>query len=294
MEVVGGQCSGLISVPAGLIVIEELPDGRFMTGGTFLGGFQLTGVTPLGQTPAYAITSVNLQSRQANVFVQPGNYETRIQFTNKLATIKVPIRDGLNIITAISESLNLTFRNVLTAGETVVERLSPEELQPLPAAYSLNSNNLMYEITTSAVFSDDITVSFNVPNVANATTCNLLRILHYTNNVWDVSGNSTPVYNSDNQTCAVSQTVTSLSPFVVAQLVDSDNDGIPDISDNCPLNANADQADFDLDGIGDTCDPQTGPPRNKEQCKNDDWMRFDFPRLFRNQGDCIQFVNTGR
>jgi len=40
--------------------------------------------------------------------------------------------------------------------------------------------------------------------------------------------------------------------------------------------------------------PQIGPPTTKEQCKNDGWRRFNFPRTFRNQGDCIQFVNTGR
>ncbi len=75
---------------------------------------------------------------------------------------------------------------------------------------------------------------------------------------------------------------------------DDDNDGVLDAADNCPLVFNPDQADFDLDGIGDTCDAQTGPPRNKEQCKNGGWMRFDFPRTFSNQGDCIQFVNTGK
>ncbi len=74
---------------------------------------------------------------------------------------------------------------------------------------------------------------------------------------------------------------------------DDDNDGVADNLDNCPLAQNPNQADFDLDGIGDTCDAQTGPPQNKEQCKNDGWMRFDFPRTFSNQGDCIQFVNTG-
>lgn len=36
-----------------------------------------------------------------------------------------------------------------------------------------------------------------------------------------------------------------------------------------------------------------GPPTDKDQCKNDGWRSFDFPRTFRNQGDCIQFVNTG-
>ena len=74
---------------------------------------------------------------------------------------------------------------------------------------------------------------------------------------------------------------------------DDDNDGAPDGSDNCPLISNPDQADFDLDGIGDTCDPQTGPPSNKEQCKNGSWARFNFPRVFANQGDCVQFVIFG-
>jgi len=36
---------------------------------------------------------------------------------------------------------------------------------------------------------------------------------------------------------------------------DQDGDGVADSSDNCPGTANADQADFDHDGIGDACDP---------------------------------------
>ncbi|HEX2933820.1 MAG TPA: thrombospondin type 3 repeat-containing protein [Bacteroidales bacterium] len=35
---------------------------------------------------------------------------------------------------------------------------------------------------------------------------------------------------------------------------DLDNDLVPDSKDNCPLKANADQADFDNDGIGDACE----------------------------------------
>ena len=34
-------------------------------------------------------------------------------------------------------------------------------------------------------------------------------------------------------------------------------------------------------------------PTNADQCKNGGWRSFDSP-TFKNQGDCIQFVNTGR
>jgi hypothetical protein len=36
---------------------------------------------------------------------------------------------------------------------------------------------------------------------------------------------------------------------------DDDNDGVADVNDNCPLVSNADQADADGDGLGDACDP---------------------------------------
>ncbi len=36
---------------------------------------------------------------------------------------------------------------------------------------------------------------------------------------------------------------------------DYDNDGVPDLQDNCPLHANPDQTDTDNDGLGDVCDP---------------------------------------
>lgn len=41
---------------------------------------------------------------------------------------------------------------------------------------------------------------------------------------------------------------------------DSDNDGIADTADNCPVAANTDQTDSDGDGIGDACDTSLPPP----------------------------------
>ena len=38
------------------------------------------------------------------------------------------------------------------------------------------------------------------------------------------------------------------------------------------------------------------PPTNKEQCKNNGWQSLsrNDGSSFKNQGDCVQFVNTGK
>jgi hypothetical protein len=41
-------------------------------------------------------------------------------------------------------------------------------------------------------------------------------------------------------------------------------------------------------------EPLVGPPIDRNECKKGGWQVFEFPRVFRNQGDCIKFVNTGR
>ena len=47
----------------------------------------------------------------------------------------------------------------------------------------------------------------------------------------------------------------ALCELLAACHADRDDDGVCDCSDNCPECANPSQADFDLDGLGNPCDP---------------------------------------
>ena len=62
---------------------------------------------------------------------------------------------------------------------------------------------------------------------------------------------------------------------------DTDQDGIPDVRDNCDTTANPDQKDADLDGVGDACDPTFDPTETTVSLTDDDTrsipLGFSFP-----------------
>ncbi len=122
---------------------------------------------------------------------------------------------GQNVPVAPTGDLDLVFSNVTTGGSTTATPLSQNQLEPLPSNFTLIANPIIYDITTTAVFSGGITVTLRVPNVADAATCGNLKILHFENGAWTSAGNATPQYNAGTQTCTLAQTVTSLSPFAV-------------------------------------------------------------------------------
>lgn len=67
------------------------------------------------------------------------------------------------------------------------------------------------------------------------------------------------------------------------------------LGDLYTLSSTGTQTFTGLNGIGGVGDIAFTPlPTNKNQCKHGGWSRFNFPYEFKNQGDCIQFVNTGK
>ena len=66
---------------------------------------------------------------------------------------------------------------------------------------------------------------------------------------------------------------------------------------NAYTGGDAYQGDFTLSGLDigfRTYFAQPQGPKSKDDCKNGGWATFTYPRTFKNQGDCIQFVNTGK
>lgn len=163
-------------------------------------------------SPTGTISNVNLAQRKATIAINSA--VNILEFTNMTsAPVSAPTSEGPNVTVAPTTNLNVTFDSVDMAGDTTVTVIQPGEVESLPSGFSLSGSTLIYEITTSAMFTGNIKVTFNVPNVADAATCRQLLILRYTGGAWNSTDNADPQYDPAARVCKVSQTVTSLSSF---------------------------------------------------------------------------------
>lgn len=123
-----------------------------------------------------------------------------------------------NIAVAFS-NVNLTFANVLQAGNTVATPIDPASAGALPQGYSLTSNSTAFDIRTSATYSGSIIVGFTLPTSIDAQTFASLRVLHNEGGVLvdrTILAPDSPAANFNTRTLYAR--VSSLSPFVIAQV----------------------------------------------------------------------------
>lgn len=97
-------------------------------------------------------------------------------------------------------------------------------------------------------------------------------------------------FNKTKRSPGFGELMSRKSPNAGAHGKDSDRDGIPDKSDNCPTTYNPDQADSDGDGWGDVCDnfPPPPPPPPPPTNGKDTVILLDF------NGENIPFTMWGQ
>ncbi len=132
---------------------------------------------------------------------------------------------------------SVTFGNVVTSGETLVNPISEKALEMPQGYFSLNGLGA-YEVASSASFTGPITICFKAPATLARATFDKLRILHGENGSLidrTILPPDSPAPDFANKTiCA---RVISLSPFILAQQFDNalpkinglvlDSDGSP-------------------------------------------------------------------
>jgi CSLREA domain-containing protein len=121
-----------------------------------------------------------------------------------------------------SGTVSVTFSGVSAAGTTMQVAIDPATAGTVPGGYSLGPGLPAYEITTTAQYTPPVTVCIQVPTVTDPVVFASLRILHGEGGVLvdrTILPPDSPAPDFNSKTiCA---RVTSLSPFVVARLLNT-------------------------------------------------------------------------
>jgi uncharacterized repeat protein (TIGR01451 family) len=163
---------------------------------------------------------------------------------------------GTNVLVEPAPGVSVTFSEVTEAGDTTVTSSTED---PGPPGSTLQFLGTYYDITTTATYSGDVELCLTYDDTGMTFGQELaLRLYHLENGNW--IDRTSALDTGNNVICA---TVVSLSWFGVAELGDSDSDGLTDDIDNCIVYPNGPtlpdaggnvQLDTDGDGIGNVCD----------------------------------------
>jgi hypothetical protein len=115
-------------------------------------------------------------------------------------------------------TVDVTFHNVTTPGYTSITAIDSASAGPLPGGYELAGSNLAFEIATTARYTGTITIAFHVPGVDPAIFAQL-RVLHNSGSGLVDQTAVNPLSDPVSQT--IYANVTSLSPFILAKIIDT-------------------------------------------------------------------------
>jgi hypothetical protein len=173
-------------------------------------------------------------SRDSFVFSSPDLSDLLLDFGDDSSEIE--FGNGFGCITDIEFGPD-GFLYVASISDGIIYRILPADSCMVP-----DSENLI--ITSTCTLYSSIIVSGNVLVQNNS----VLTIPSDVTLDIDFSQSNLTVESGSGVLIKSGGTIKSIAQ------PDSDSDGVPDASDNCPLIANFDQLDTDLDNTGDACD----------------------------------------
>ena len=178
--------------------------------------------------------------------------------SSNLTDNKLSITDVGEVIISATQSGN-EFYNPTSANRiiNVIQGITELSNFNVPEKFEYDNDFEITPPTTSRP--GNITYVSDNPKVAVVSGTTIMIVGVGTSNITAMIGGTT-LYES-----------ASISSQFIVKPRDTDNDGIPDIDDNCPNVANPDQADDDYDGVGNYCDPDfpmcIGCPLPEDQVK---------------------------
>ncbi len=184
-----------------------------------------------------------------------GVYSSKFTDTGAEPSLKISTDvDNITILKGGSGTFNINYRAINDFNEDV-----QFSIDGLPT-----DTNVTYDPSQSFTINQDGTLKIGLTIDIDAENKSYPLTINAVSNAQNENANIVLVVTSD----------------------DNDNDGWPNVSDNCPETYNPDQADLDGDNIGDACDPNPLPSdtfslqSSNETCRssNDGRMQLDIKR----------------
>ena len=159
-------------------------------------------------------------------------------------------------------SYTWTFSQSMKAAGGILRYTGVDPVPIVASSGNTGESNPLTALSVNATANSRLVAFFGVKKTTNLSNPSGMSSIYQVQNPQDITSRaSDEVRSTAGATGSRTSTATAVDKWV-AQLValreapepDGDGDGVPDSTDNCPLDANPLQEDSDEDGTGDACD----------------------------------------